>query len=285
MTPEDFKKILKENDELNNKVLKAEINKDIKAELAKFKTELSAEVKKMVTESLTQVNEDISGLKKQIEEKDEVIAALQNRTLSLEFFVRSRSLVIFKVFENENETQSLKNGVSNLIRDIADSSFKECDVDEVYRLGKKGVRTTPRPIILRLKEIGKRNFLLSQKSKFIEKNVGIQEDLPKEVIEWRKPLFEVADAIRKEGRKVTFRRDKLLVDGVELNTEQIEEESKKIRKRGRSDSPGEGTSSGKRNLPRFTLPPATPKIQPSIEQFYSPAPSNMRTFEFSANEK
>lgn len=291
MTAEQFTALLEANNAKNNATLEANIAKknekmkeDIRSGLKEELVGLKEEVKQIVSDAIVATNERVSSLEEKLKEKDKEIATLRKdvsrineRTVTLELTARSRNVVLFKISENENDNQTLANGVSKLIRDIADSTFKESDIEEVFRLGKKS--SIPRPIMLRLKSSSKRRFLLSQKSKFFSKKIGISEDLPKEIIEWRKPLFEVADCIRKEGKRVSFRRDKLVVDGVELSTEQIEEEVQKQRKRGRS--PGEGTSL-RRTIPKLTLPPETPRSQTSLEQFYSPVPNQSlnRVFDF-----
>lgn len=296
---EEFKKLLEETNKSNNEILREEIKKGIKDEIKKgikeeldnFKKEIKQELKEdarlLVAASLSKTESEISELKGQLKEKDEVISALQTRTLSLEFSSRSKNVVLFKVLENEIDSQSLRNGVGTLIRSIADPSFKDSDIEEVFRLGKKGA--APRPIMLRLKEFTKKNFLLSLKSKFIAKNVGIQEDLPKEVVDWRKSLYEVADGLRSEGRKVSFRRDKFLVDGIELNAAQIEEEVQKLRKRGRSISPeAESVASKRPYIRKLSLTAKTPKSQQSnIEKFYSPVmnPNMNKVFDFVVEDK
>lgn len=276
----------------NNAVLRKEIQESVKEELMSFKEE----VKGMVADSLSGANMKISCLEADLIKKDEEIASLredfariQNRTLTLEFSSKKCNLILFKVTENENDKQSLINGICKMIRELADPSFQESDVEEVYRLGKKSA--FPRPILLQLKSCSKRSFLLSKKEKFSSKNIGLAEDLPKEVYQWRKAHYELADALRKEGKKVLFRRDKLVVNGVELTNYQIEEEQKQHRKRMRSRSPEASTSSeqpplnSRRTIPRLNLPKGTPKAQTALEQYYSPVGNRMnKTFEFVSDQ-
>lgn len=282
--------------EKNNVVLKKEIQEGVKKELTVFKED----IKEMVTESLSAANEKIAGLEHRLLEKDEEIAELRiecnelkNRTLSLDFTTRNKNIILFKVAEVENESQnkSLLNGVCKMIREIADPSFKESDVNNIYRMGKD--TTNARPIMLKLMSESKRSFLLSQKRKFMLKKIGVAEDLPKEVVDWRKPLYQLADALRKEGKKVMFRLDKLIVEGVELSCDQIESEQKrqllkeqqKERKRGRSVSPP-GPTTGKRVAHKLNLRPATPKSQPAMEHFFSPSSNtkNSGAFEYTSLE-
>lgn len=283
MTPEQFAALLEANNAKNNKVLQDQITSGVKIELATFKEELKTEIKDMVQQSLHETNTEISCLKDRILQKDEEIAELKEKTVALEFASKNKNVILFKVLETEGERGSLANGVSKMIRDIADSTFTEGDIDEVYRLGKQPTNP-PRPIMLVLKCRSKRTFLLSQKAKFLGKNVGIAEDLPKDVVEWRKPLYKLADSLRKEGKKVVFRLDKMLVDGKVMSREQIaEEEANQDRKRKLSVSPEGSTSTGRRTHPRLNAF-ETPRSQTNIDQFYSPAPRNEQVFEFVSDD-
>lgn len=294
MNAEEFKTLLKETNKENNEILKAEIRSSVKDELSAFKEDLKAEIKVMVDQSLEEANGKIRVLEDKLSKKDDELADLKSdfqkmksQTIALEFANRSKNLVLFKVAENEDSSTSLLNGVCNMIRELADPSFLESDVTDIYRMGK--VATEPRPIMLQLRNGSKRSYLLSQKRKFSEKKVGIAEDLPKEVQEWRKQLYQLADCLRKTGKKVVFRRDKIIVNGVELTEEQIREEQNQTRKRSRSSSPVEGTSqnnTSKRVTAKRNLRLAeTPRTQRAMEQFFSPAASSMnKTYHFVSEE-
>lgn len=309
MTPEDFVKILEANNTKNNEVLKQEIKESFKKELTDFK----ADMKTMVENSLASTNSRIANLEAAVTLKDDEIATLKedvskmrDKAMSLEFVVRKKNFVLFRVSEEEGEKGTLLNGVSKLIREVADSSFTASDIDEVYRLGKMG--RNPRPIMVILNKSSKRNFILAQKRKFMEKNIGIAEDLPKEVVEFRRPLYPLADSLRKDGKRVTFRMNKLLVDGKELSPEEIAvEEATHERKRKLSESPEEveptvpkstGATSKRPTLPRLNLAsletprsklnsaaPETPRSQTSMEKFFSPNPTkNSKSYEFVSND-
>lgn len=285
MDLKQFAALLEENNKKNNEVLRNEIKGDLKEELSTFKEELKTEIKEMVSHSLEETNKEINSLKDQLSLKDKEIDALKERTMSLEFTSRKKNIVLFRVTENEENRDRLINGVCRLIRDVADSSFTESEIDDVYRLGRKG--GAPRPIMLILNKGSKRSFLLSQRKKFAEKNIGIAEDLPKEVYEGRKTLYKLADKLREEGKRVQFRRDKLFVEGKEWNPKDIaEEEADQERKRKLSLTPGEGTSNGRRTIPKLNLKGLeTPKSQAVLDQFFSPsATRNNGMFEFVADK-
>lgn len=272
MTPSEFAALLDANNAKNNEVLREQIANGVTQELQSFKEEFKAEIKDMVAKSLEETHQEITCLKERLLQKDEVIAELKEKTISLEFASKNKNLILFKVMENEGEGGTLINGVCRMIREIADYTFNEADVDEVYRVGKHPTNP-PRPIILVLKSRAKRTFLLTQKAKFLNRKVGIAEDLSKEIIEWRKPLYKLAESLRNDGKKVVFRMDKMVVDGKVMRNEEITaEQEKHDRKRKHSISPEPGTSNGRRTLPRLN-PKAleTPRAQAVIEQFYSPA--------------
>lgn len=281
MNAEEFKKLLKENNTENNEILKQEIRSSVKVELDSFKEEIKSEIKEMVDKSLAETGNKIGTIEQKLLQKDEEIAGLRadflkvkSNTIALEFTTRNKNLLLFKLAENERDKQSLLIEVSRMIRDLADATFSESDVVDIYRLGK--VSSAPRPIMMQLKTSSKRSYLLSQKRKFVEKNVGIAEDLPKEVQDWRKRLYDLADYLRKKGKKVVFRLDKMIVDGVELSEAQIEEELNQQRKRTRSVSPESETStqdnSSKRVQAKRSLGLAEiPRTQTAMNQFFMPA--------------
>lgn len=277
MNAEEFKNIFKEMSSQNNAILKNQIRDSVKEELNVFKEDLKTEIKQMVDQSLAEANGRITTLEEELAKKDTEIAdikadfqKMKSQTISLDFASRSNNLVLFKVAEKENisSNNSLANGVCKMIKELADPTFVEADIADIYRE--------------HLRSSSKRNFLLKQKRKFAEKNVGIAEDLPKEIQDWRKKLYELADHLRKTGKKVLFRQDKMLVDGVELTDEQIKEHQNQCRKRTRSpeEKSDKQANASKRATVKLKLP-GTPKTQREMEQYFSPAATSMnKTFHF-----
>lgn len=222
MNSNDFVTLLRENNKSNNAILKESIREGLKEELRLFEKE----IKEMVSKSLSELSARIERLERKIQEKDEEMQSLKNelenkndKTVELQFESKKRNILLFKVNEREVGPTSLRNIVVDLIKRTADPTFSEVDVDCVYRLGARG--GISRPIKVELQRSSKRNFLLSHKKKFTEKNISIAEDLPKEVIDFRKPLYKVADNLRRSGRRVQFKKNKFIVDGVEWNCSQI----------------------------------------------------------------
>lgn len=269
---EEIKLLLDANNATNNAVLKAEIRKGIKDELQVFKEE----IKSMVSTSLTETQNQIDTLQSKLYEKDAEIIHLRNElcktnglTLQLQFESKKRNIILFKVPEmDESGIDFIKNLVK-LIKTV-DSSFTELDIDNAYRLGVKSNVT--RPIKIELNHASKRNFLLSNKKKFNEQNISIAEDLPKQVSDQRKGWYKIAETLRIQGKRVIFKKDKFIVDGVQWNEEQIESEKSLLAKRGRSNSQEEDPE----NLRRRKLNPSTPANRVgrnqtvTLETFYSP---------------
>jgi hypothetical protein len=99
----------------------------------------------MVAQSLTETNTQINELREKLAQKEVEIDNMKERAIDLEFEVRKKNLLLFKIAENERDKESLFNGITKLIREVADPNFTEMDIDDAYRLGKKS--NTPRPII------------------------------------------------------------------------------------------------------------------------------------------
>lgn len=241
-TLEEIQKLFDNSIAANNTVLQNKIGEGIKKEFQTFKKEILEEV----STSLREANKKIEVLESKLHEKEIEIDSLKKdlneisgQTIQLQFDSRRKNVLLFKVPEIENTSNPISSYVVKLITEIADSSFEASDLDNVYRLGAKGERV--RPIKLELNQSSKRQLLLANKRKFVERNLGIAEDLPKEISEKRKPLYKLADALRSNGKKVVFKKDKFIVDGEEWNDSKIEDERQCLVKRSRS-SPQEVTN-------------------------------------------
>lgn len=256
-TVQEIESLLLKSNLANNAVLKKEIQDGVKQELTAFKND----IKEMVKSSLKEATTRIDSLEAKMKEKDQEIEALKaemsrtnEHTLSLQFDAKKRNFLLFKIQENE---VPLTVGVAKLLRDTVDPTFTESDIDSVYRLGAARGSNLPRPIKVELNKASKRNLILSNRRKLQEKNVGIAEDLPKEVSDKRKTVYKLADSLRKNGKKVVFKRDKFIVDGSEWDEDQIENARANLLKRGRSGSDDVADENSLRS--RLDLrPPITP---------------------------
>lgn len=241
MNPTDFAKLLQESNKENNVILMENLKKSIKEELTIFKHY----IENMVGEALCEVNGKVMELEEMIQEKDHEIMTLKEelensrantselrkdilnltstveklgeKSTSLDVHSRKRNVVLYQVAETEKSNFELLKMVHNLVKNTADIHFKESDIEYVHRIGRKGLAT--RPIRLGLTRVHKRNHLLNKSKSFNNKRMSIDEDLPKNILVARKPIYKLVRHLSQEGKRAIFRKDKLVVDGVEWSTE------------------------------------------------------------------
>lgn len=250
MDPKEFSKLLQESNRENNVILMEKLKKSIKEELTIFKYYIES----MVSDALLEVNEKVLQLEEMVQEKDNEIMQLKSelnshnaktsdlrkeihsisnkieklseKSTSSEFHSRKRNVVLFKVAETERNNLELLKIVHDLIRTTADNNFRESDIDFVRRIGKKN--SYPRPVLLGLTRVHKRNQLLNKSRSFLNKNLRVDEDLPKNILASRKPIYRLAKHLSRGGSKAWFRKDKLIVDGVEWSTEKVNHELRQL---------------------------------------------------------
>lgn len=272
-TVKQIEGILKQNNAANNTVLKKEIRNGLKEELTAFKED----IKEMVTSSLKEASQRIDQLEAKVQEKEMEIESLKaeirktkEQTLNIQFEAKKKNLLLFKIKENE---VPLNVRVATIIRESVDANFTESDIDSVYRVGVRG--NTPRPIKVELTKASKRCLILANKKKLQDRNIGIAEDLPKDISVKRKTLYKLADVLRQNGRKVVFRREKFLVDGSEWSEDRIEHEKIVLLTSARSDSDVTAAESYPRSNMELNLPP-TPEGAHSLASMQPSNPFSSR---------
>lgn len=261
-TVTQIQKLLEANSAANNEVLSKQLQESFKNELKAFR----AEILDLVLDSLEDANQKINQLEIDVQEKADQLEQLKSQlhqltqhSLQLQFDTKKKNLILFKVQENGNERLPLLNEVSKLIRETVDPTFEETDIDEAYRLGVRGQHT--RPIKIELSKASKRTLILSNKKKFLDKNIGIAEDLPQSIIEKRKSLYKFADTLRRNGKKVVFRKEKFMVDDVEWEDEKIESEKTRLygfRLEGASEERSKACSQNPPYQMEYSLNPQCP---------------------------
>lgn len=218
-TVEEIQKLLEANNEKLSYKIDAGFS-GIKEEMKSFKNEVSD----LVSESLKATNERIISLESNLLKKDNEIASLRKE---FELHKRRHNLILFNLYENETSETHLKSMLIEIIQRLVDSNFKEHDIDDVYRLGKKIPQKT-RPVILSLVSYSKLKSIILQSKSFKRENIGISKDFPKEISDARKRLQPLLQQLKQEGRRAFLRADELIVDGIKWNTDTIEQELKKI---------------------------------------------------------
>lgn len=190
--------------------------------ISSLENEYAQKFLQIETDLATKSSDLFSKVQKKVDELMCLRTEVEQKSNNLDFNSRRKNVVLFKIAEKENNSFELQRNVHDLVKTIADASFKESDIDFIQRLGKKGAQ--PRPILLALTKVSKRNFLLTRSKNFLNKRIRIDEDLPKNIMIARKPIYKLADKLRKEGKKVFFKREKFFVEGAEWQPDQIEQE-------------------------------------------------------------
>ncbi|VDI01281.1 Hypothetical predicted protein [Mytilus galloprovincialis] len=112
----------------------------------------------------------------------------------------------------------------------------------------------PRPIIVKFIKRQQRDTVLQISRKLKESTISISEQFPKAIHEKRKLLFPVYQKAKEAGKRVSFNKDKLFIDG-----EQTVVKSNKLAKITRRDQSGDrmsDTASG----PGFSVAEKTPSV-------------------------
>lgn len=206
-----------------NGVNLASLQKDvgsIKDDMKKFKEDIKAAVFK----ALEPTNEKIDKLEKKLEEKDQEILSLRK---DLDLNTRKKNIVLFGVQENENSTEELEAIVISLFQKVTKIEFHSNDFNDVFRFGKK-VNDKCRPILVSF--ISHKNFrkALDKKQLFKNEDIGISQDLPKNIMEEKKRLPPMITAINNAGTKASLRLDEVFIEGRKLSKPEVEEQMVKF---------------------------------------------------------
>lgn len=139
--------------------------------------------------------------------------ALLKRIDELENRSRRNNLIIRGVQEGVNETEDVLLEKINV--DIFDKllNLKINSVERIHRLGAKR-RGKDRPVILRVSDFRDKTTILRNCFKLRGKEISINEDFSKRVVEIRRRLWESSSQERKTGVKVKLIFDKMKINEV-----------------------------------------------------------------------
>lgn len=211
-----------------------------KKDIFKNINDASERVMKNTDEKVGVLSEKIEKLEQIVEtqgliiEKQEAYCAKHERQITqLELTVRKNNIIIFKVEENERTTEELLLLIIDLINKSNEQfDLIKNDIESCFRLGKK-TEGKIRPIRITFKSYEKKQKVLMGKKSGA--TFTIAEDLPKSVVEARKPLIPKLLELKKEGKRAHFKLDELVVEG-KIWKENSPETSKK-RSRSNENSP------------------------------------------------
>ncbi|CAC5417559.1 unnamed protein product [Mytilus coruscus] len=149
------------------------------------------------------------------------------------------------------------------IRNICASSLEiqePIEIASAFRMGKKFTNKSnrnmrkPRTIIVKFMKRQQRDTVRQNSRKLKESTISISEHFPKAIHEKRKLLFPVYKKAKEAGKRVSFNKDKLFIDGEQTVVKS--NELVKIARRDYSVDRMSDTSSG----PGFSVAEKTPSM-------------------------
>ena len=141
------------------------------------------------------------------------IADLQEQSYDIASRSMENNILFHKIPENQDENVSRV--ICNFLQkemQFSDAEFKQILLQKAHRIGKKGAHH--RPIIAVLNPIGAQ-IILKNAHRLKGKPFGISRQLPRTLEERRKDLIPVSKQAREAKQKVSWARDKLLINGTE----------------------------------------------------------------------
>ena len=206
-------------------------DKQLTEKLANNNEVLKADFKEMFDAKFEDTDRKIKELEVKVEERDVVINNLRK---DLEMFKRKNNVIFFKIKETEKSTNQLINGIGNLLRSKLDENFSDAEISNAYRFGKKTDEF--RPICVTFYSEARMRYILSKRKSLKDRNVHLNADYPKMVLEARKKLQPIVNNLIAQGKKAVLRSDDIIVDGKRLENADIEVELQKLlQKRKRSE--------------------------------------------------
>lgn len=128
--------------------------------------------------------------------------------------------------ETENSTEELMRVVLKMLHKYCDGSFNEGDINDIFRIGKKGTDNC-RLVLLSFVSYMKVQIILRNKLRFKEGKLNISRDFPKTILAERKRLQPTISNLNQSEKRTYFIEDQAFVDGKKLTKEEVEEEIRK----------------------------------------------------------
>ncbi|CAB3244043.1 unnamed protein product [Arctia plantaginis] len=191
-----------------------------------IREEIDLKLKPLVEENLH--------LKNEVEKLNEMVKRL-------EYGKRENNLIFYGYEESTEEKNT--NIVKMVTKTLNDSGIEinKRDINKAFRIGK--AKGEARPILVNILNVWKKNEILKNKSS-LPKNIFVNEDFSKEVLEKRRELIPQLKEERKKGHIAFIKYDKLVVKDKEGNI-------RDKRKREQSDSPNNSNKNGRPKINRI----------------------------------
>ncbi|XP_013175473.1 PREDICTED: uncharacterized protein LOC106123605 [Papilio xuthus] len=190
---------------------------EMQNQTAELKESITKNVMKHMEEKLTPIIEENKTLRLRVEKLEKEIEYL-NRDK------RNNNIIVYGVEENERSDLELLEEVKNNFKNDTNIDIDPRDINKIHRIGKKlREGNKPRPIICSFTSNWKKNEIIKNKKKL--KNIYVNEDYPKEVLEKRKALQVELIEERNKGKIAYIKYDKLIVKDHNTNKEKRKRET------------------------------------------------------------
>ncbi|XP_013180641.1 PREDICTED: uncharacterized protein LOC106127160 [Papilio xuthus] len=190
---------------------------EMQNQTAELKESITKNVMKHMEEKLTPIIEENKTLRLRVEKLEKEIEYL-NRDK------RNNNIIVYGVEENERSDLELLEEVKNTFKNDTNIDIDPRDINKIHRIGKKlREGNKPRPILCSFTSNWKKNEIIKNKKKL--KNIYVNEDYPKEVLEKRKALQVELIEERNKGKIAYIKYDKLIVKDHNTNKEKRKRET------------------------------------------------------------
>lgn len=181
-------------------------NQEILAELRSMRSEHIQNHNEVMTKLVT-MEADNKNMDVRMEKQEKKVDTLDKNA-------KKRNLVIYGIPEKEGE---LYTDIFNIVMDLMNQrmgiNLKPQELDDFFRIGKRGNTQKVRPILLKMVSYWKKREILSQTVKLKGTKIFIANDLTTEEAEEMKQLRIEKRELQSKGHQVTIKGKQLVIDG------------------------------------------------------------------------
>lgn len=195
--------------------------------------DLSESLNLKLQEAGSSLREENSALEKKTDDLQQTIKVLASKVTAMSQEITQlqrqgmkNNLIIDGIPEEKDETaQSLKMKVTELLENDLDLDEPEITLTSWHRLSKPAGSNRPRAVLIRVLIDNDRERILRASSKLKGKKppVFINPQLPRELEYSRRMMRRVAARAKVLGHKVSYRDDKILIDGKVYDLDNVQE--------------------------------------------------------------
>lgn len=204
---------------ISQQLLKLDILKDLKSDVSELKR--SVEYTNALMEELKKeqksLKEDVVNLESATTALANENAKLKMTLLDLQCRSMRDNLLIMGIEENVKETYETSEALVRTFMqerlEIPEEEVKKIQLERVHRLGQRKEQGKPRPLVAKFTSSKRKDQVLSLSRKLKGTRFYMSNQYPAEVVEKRRTLIPIMNALKQKGQKVRLVADKLYVNG------------------------------------------------------------------------